>query len=110
MATWLRPKVLLLDEHTAALDPKSADQIARLTADIVQREKLCALMVTHSMQQATHMGTRIVMMHRGQVAWDVAGSERKHVRPDDLLARFEALRRRDQLDEGTTAMLRRMYV
>jgi putative ABC transport system ATP-binding protein len=56
------------------------------------------------------MGTRIVMMHRGQVAWDVSGGERKHVRPDDLLARFEALRRRDQLDEGTTAMLRRMYV
>jgi putative ABC transport system ATP-binding protein len=110
MATWLRPKVLLLDEHTAALDPKSADQIARLTAEIVQREKLCALMVTHSMQQATQMGTRIVMMHRGQVAWDVSGGERKHVRPDDLLARFEALRRRDQLDEGTTAMLRRMYV
>lgn len=110
MATWLRPRLLLLDEHTAALDPKSADQIVRLTAEIVARDRLTTLMVTHSMQQAAQLGTRIVMMHRGQVAHDLAGSERTRTRPDDLLARFDALRRRDQLDEGVAAMLRKHHV
>ena len=56
MATWVRPKLLLLDEHTAALDPKSADQVIRLTEDIVSRDKLTTLMVTHSMQQAASFG------------------------------------------------------
>lgn len=110
MATWLRPSLLLLDEHTAALDPKSADQIARLTAEIVARDRLTTLMVTHSMQQAAQLGTRIVMMHRGRVAHDLSGAERARTRPDDLLARFDALRRKDQLDEGVAAMLRKQHV
>src|SRR5206468_405814 len=75
MASWLKPELLLLDEHTAALDPKSADQVIRLTHGIIQRDKLTTLMVTHSMQQAVHLGDRIVMVHRGQVLHDLQGAE-----------------------------------
>lgn len=110
MASWLRPDLLLLDEHTAALDPKSADQVIRLTHEIVHRDRLTTVMVTHSMQQAVHLGDRIVMMHRGQVLHDLKGPERARVRPEDLLHRFEAVRRREQLDGPVAEMLRRLYV
>ena len=110
MASWLKPELLLLDEHTAALDPKSADQVIRLTHDIIQRDKLTTLMVTHSMQQAVHLGDRIVMMHRGQVLHDLQGPERARVRPEDLLKRFEEIRRREQLDPTVAEMLQRNYV
>jgi putative ABC transport system ATP-binding protein len=110
MATWLKPDLLLLDEHTAALDPKSADQVIRLTHDIIQREQLTTLMVTHSMQQAVHLGDRIVMMHRGQVLHDLHGAERARVRPEDLLKRFDDVRRREQLDGNVAEMLQRNYV
>ena len=63
MASWLKPKLLLLDEHTAALDPKSADQVIRLSEAIVARDKLTTLMVTHSMRQALDYGERTVMLH-----------------------------------------------
>src|SRR5437868_8349131 len=89
MATWLRPEVLLLDEHTAALDPKSADQVISLTDAIVSRERLTTLMVTHSMQQAASLGDRLIMMHRGRIIQDFLGAEKKRIRVDDLLARFE---------------------
>lgn len=110
MATWLRPQVLLLDEHTAALDPKSADQVIALTDAIVKRENLTALMVTHSMQQAASLGDRLIMMHRGQLIQDFCGAEKKRLRPEDLMARFEEVRRAELLDESAAAMLRRMYV
>jgi len=110
MATWLRPEVLLLDEHTAALDPKSADQVIALTDKIVKRDKLTTLMVTHSMQQAAGLGDRLVMMHRGELIQDFAGAEKKRLRPDDLMARFEEVRRAELLDESAAAMLRRLYV
>lgn len=110
MASWLKPDLLLLDEHTAALDPKSADQVIRLTHQIIQRDKLTTLMVTHSMQQAVHLGDRIVMMHRGQVLHDLRGAERERVRPEDLLNRFDAVRRREQLDAGVADMLRQNYI
>ena len=110
MATWVRPKLLLLDEHTAALDPKSADQVIRLTEDIVSRDKLTTLMVTHSMQQAASLGDRLVMMHRGRIIHDLRGAEKRRARVDDLLARFEEVRRREQLDETAAEMLRRAYV
>jgi putative tryptophan/tyrosine transport system ATP-binding protein len=110
MATWLRPKLLLLDEHTAALDPKSADQVIRLTEEIVSREKLTTLMVTHSMQQAASLGDRLVMMHRGRIIHDLRGAEKHRARVDDLLARFEEVRRREQLDETAAEMLRRVYI
>lgn len=110
MATWLKPDLLLLDEHTAALDPKSADQVIRLSHEIIQRHKLTTLMVTHSMQQAVHLGDRIIMMHRGQVLHDLQGMERARVRPEDLLGRFDEIRRREQLDAATADMLRLNYV
>lgn len=110
MASWLKPDLLLLDEHTAALDPKSADQVIRLTHEIIQRDHLTTLMVTHSMQQAVHLGDRIIMMHRGQVLHDLHGAERARVRPEDLLNRFEAVRRREQLDAGVAEMLQSNYV
>ena len=110
MATWIKPELLLLDEHTAALDPKSADQVIRLTHEIIQRDKLTTLMVTHSMQQAVNLGDRIVMMHRGQVLHDLQGAERARVRPEDLLARFDRVRRREQLDPAVAELLQRSYV
>lgn len=110
MASWLKPDLLLLDEHTAALDPKSADQIIRLTHEIIQRDQLTTLMVTHSMQQAVHLGNRIIMMHRGQVLHDLRGPERERLRPEDLLNRFDAVRRREQLDTGVADMLRQHYI
>jgi putative tryptophan/tyrosine transport system ATP-binding protein len=110
MATWLKPELLLLDEHTAALDPKSADQVITLTDEIVEREKLTTLMVTHSMHQAANLGDRLVMLHHGRIIQDFHGAERKRTRVDDLLARFEDVRRADQLDETAAEMLRRVYI
>jgi len=110
MASWLKPTLLLLDEHTAALDPKSADQVIRLSEAIVARDRLTTLMVTHSMQQATHLGNRLVMMHRGEVIHDFRGAEKQRLRADDLLNRFEDVRRAEQLDESAAEMLRRLYV
>jgi putative tryptophan/tyrosine transport system ATP-binding protein len=110
MATWLHPEVLLLDEHTAALDPKSADQVIALTDTIVRRDKLTTLMVTHSMQQAASLGDRLIMMHRGRIIHDFHGAEKKRIRIDDLLARFEEVRRAELLDESVAEMLRRVYV
>jgi putative ABC transport system ATP-binding protein len=110
MASWLKPELLLLDEHTAALDPKTADQVIRLTHDIIERDKLTTLMVTHSMQQAVNLGDRIVMMHKGRILHDLTGSARARVRPEDLLRRFEDVRRREQLDGDVAEMLAASYI
>jgi len=110
MATWLRPELLLLDEHTAALDPKSADQVIALTEQVIARDQLTTLMVTHSMHQAASLGDRLVMMHRGQIIHDFQGAEKRRLRPDDLLARFEEVRRAEQLDESAAQMLAERYV
>ena len=110
MASWLKPDLLLLDEHTAALDPKSADQVIQLTHEIIQRDRLTTLMVTHSMQQAVNIGDRIVMMYRGKILHDLSGGERARVRPEDLLARFDDVRRREQLDAPVAEMLKHSYV
>jgi putative ABC transport system ATP-binding protein len=110
MASWLRPTLLLLDEHTAALDPKSADQVIRLSEEVIAREKLTAMMVTHSMDQAAALGSRLVMMHRGRIIHDFSGVQKARLRPDDLISRFETVRRAEQLDETAAEMLRRLYV
>jgi putative ABC transport system ATP-binding protein len=110
MATWRRPDLLLLDEHTAALDPKSAEQVIRLTEEIVSRERLTTLMVTHSMQQAVNLGDRLIMMHRGAVLHDAAGADKRRLRVDDLLARFEDVRRRELLDASAAELLAATYV
>jgi putative ABC transport system ATP-binding protein len=110
MATWRRPDLLLLDVHTAALDPKSADQIVRLTEEVVSRHQLTTLMVTHSMQQAATLGDRIVMMNQGSVHADLAGAHRRHLRAEDLIRRFEELRRDERLDASAAELLRAAYV
>lgn len=110
MASWLRPKLLLLDEHTAALDPRMADHVIQLSEEIISRDKLTTLMVTHSMQQATNLGDRLIMMHRGVVLHDFSGAEKQRLRPADLLARFESVRRAELLDESAAEMLRAAYV
>jgi putative tryptophan/tyrosine transport system ATP-binding protein len=109
MASWLRPTLLLLDEHTAALDPRSADHVIHLSEEIISRDKLTTLMVTHSMQQASNLGDRLIMMHRGSILHDFTGAEKRRLRPADLLARFESVRRAELLDESAAEMLRRAY-
>ena len=110
MATWLKPQLLLLDEHTAALDPKSADQVIRLSEELIAHDQLTTLMVTHSMQQAVNLGDRLIMMHRGRIIHDLHGAEKRRLRVDDLLVRFEEVRRGELLDETAAEMLRRAYV
>jgi putative ABC transport system ATP-binding protein len=110
MATWVRPGLLLLDEHTAALDPKTGDQVIRLSQELVEQDRLTTLMVTHSMHQAAHLGDRLIMMHRGQIVHDFRGAEKRRLRIPDLLARFDDLRRLEQLDETAAEMLARAYV
>jgi putative ABC transport system ATP-binding protein len=86
----LRPsQILLLDEHTAALDPRTADVVLRLTSRIVAEHKLTTMMVTHSMRQALDVGDRTIMLHQGKIVLDVAGEERRSMTVRDLLAKFE---------------------
>lgn len=109
MATWLRPKLLLLDEHTAALDPKSAAKVAELTKQIIDQEKLTALMVTHSMQQAVDLPDRIVMMHRGQIVEDYRVDMKRRVRIPDLIAAFDRVQKRELFDESVANLLAEQY-
>jgi len=92
MATITRPELLLLDEHTAALDPRAAEQIMVVTDRVVRTHKLTTLMVTHSMDQAVRFGDRTIMMHRGLIVADLEGDERRSVTEADLLVRFAELR------------------
>ena len=92
MASLQPSKILLLDEHTAALDPKTAAFVLELTARIVDEAKLTAMMVTHSMRQALDHGSRTVMLHEGQVILDVSGSKRQGMDVPDLLQMFECTR------------------
>ena len=105
MSSWLRPDLLLLDEHTAALDPTTATKVIELTEKIVCEGKLTTLMVTHSMQQAVKLGDRIVMMHQGKIRYDFRGEEKKKMKVTDLLFLFEELRRKDQMDLGAAELL-----
>jgi putative tryptophan/tyrosine transport system ATP-binding protein len=110
MATHRRPELLLLDEHTAALDPRSAEQVIKLTDQMIRRENLTTLMVTHSMAHATSLGERLLMVHQGRMIFDVSGSAKLRPRPHDLLKKFEELRRSDRLDETAARLLREVYV
>lgn len=92
MATLVRPKLLLLDEHTAALDPKTGGMILDLTAEIVESQNLTTLMVTHNMNQAITMGNRLIMFHRGEIVMDISGEEKRNLKVEDLLLRFSELR------------------
>ena len=110
MATMVRPALLLLDEHTAALDPRSAEQVIRLTQSAITAGALTTLMVTHSMAQAVELGERILVMHRGRVAYDLKDLRHQRLTEDDLLQLFDQLRWADRLDGPTAAMLQRTYV
>lgn len=89
MATLTNPRVLLLDEHTAALDPKTASKVLELTEQIVAERQLTTLMVTHNMNDAIRLGNRLIMMHEGRVIYDVAGEEKRALTVSDLLQKFE---------------------
>lgn len=89
MATLKKPKLLLLDEHTAALDPKTAAKVLETTEMIVNRDKLTTLMITHNMKDAIKYGNRLIMMYEGHIIYDVRGEEKKNLQVSDLLKRFE---------------------
>ena len=89
MASIQKPKLLLLDEHTAALDPKTAAKVLALTEKIVTRDQLTTLMITHNMRDALRYGNRLIMLHNGRVIIDVQGEEKKHLQIADLLEMFE---------------------
>lgn len=91
MATLKKPRLLLLDEHTAALDPKTAAKVLELSERIVQENHLTTLMITHNMKDAIKYGNRLIMMHEGRVIYDVRGEEKKALQVSDLLDRFEQL-------------------
>ena len=89
MATLKKPKLLLLDEHTAALDPKTAAKVLDLTEKIVTRDNLTALMITHNMRDALRFGNRLIMLHSGRVIIDVKGDDKKNLEIPDILEMFE---------------------
>lgn len=89
MATLQKPKLLLLDEHTAALDPKTAAKVLEATDRIVERDSLTTIMITHNMKDAIAHGNRLIMMYEGNVIYDVSGEEKKRLKVADLLAKFE---------------------
>lgn len=99
MATLGKPKILLLDEHTAALDPKTADQIIEITQRIVKKNSLTVLMVTHNMKQALEMGNRTIMMDKGQVILDLQGEEREDMSVNDLVKKFSEKSGRELADD-----------
>lgn len=89
MATLKKPKLLLLDEHTAALDPKTAHKVLQITQDIVQKNNLTTIMITHNMKDAISIGNRLIMMNDGKIIYDVSGEEKKKLTTADLLAKFK---------------------
>ena len=99
MATLKKPKLLLLDEHTAALDPKTAAKVLDTTEKIVQRDKLTTLMITHNMRDAIAHGNRLIMMYEGRVAVDVSGEEKKNLTVEQLLALFSQASGSDEADD-----------
>ena len=90
MATLKKPKLLLLDEHTAALDPKTAKKVLEITEEIVAKDNLMTIMITHNMADAIRVGNRLIMMHEGRIVVDVKGEEKKKLTIEQLLLMFEA--------------------
>lgn len=99
MATLKKPKLLLLDEHTAALDPKTAANVLESTERIVGREQLTTLMITHNMKDAIAHGNRLIMLYEGQIVIDVDGEEKKKLTVEKLLARFNQASGSDEADD-----------
>lgn len=92
MATFTQPSILLLDEHTAALDPSRAELITKLTKQLVEKDQLTTLMVTHNMQQALDLGNRLIMMDKGQIILEVGPEEKTNLTIPDLMDAFEKIR------------------
>jgi putative ABC transport system ATP-binding protein len=101
MATFTKPQILLLDEHTAALDPARAELITRLTKEIVTGMKLTTLMVTHNMEQAIRLGNRLIMMDRGRIILDINEQRKKDLTVDQLLGEFEQISGSQLTDDRT---------
>lgn len=99
MATLRKPRLLLLDEHTAALDPRTAEQVLVLTRDLIRQMHLTALMVTHNMKHAIELGNRLIMMHQGRIVLDVGGEAKQRLTIQDLLNEFAALRTGEIADD-----------
>ncbi|PJF25956.1 MAG: ABC transporter ATP-binding protein [Phototrophicales bacterium] len=99
MATLAEPDILLLDEHTAALDPNAAAQIINLTVSLAAERHLTVIMITHSMQQAVSVGSRLVMMNRGRLVFELRDRERARITVDDLIRRFRDLANGSEFDE-----------
>ena len=89
MATLAKPELLLLDEHIASLDPKTAEQVMQLTHDLVTKHSLTTLMVTHNMSEAIRWGERLIMMHEGKIILDISGEEKQSLKVSDLTAKFQ---------------------
>lgn len=99
MATMRKPKLLLLDEHTAALDPKTAAKVLEVTEKIVSRDNLTTLMITHNMRDAIAYGNRLIMMYDGKIVVDVSGEEKKNLTVEQLLALFSKASGSDEADD-----------
>jgi putative ABC transport system ATP-binding protein len=99
MATFRPAKILLLDEHTAALDPSAAELVMSLTDEIVRRFEITTVMVTHSMRQALDYGSRIIMLHQGRIILDISGEERASMSIDDLLRLFRRKEESELVDD-----------
>ena len=104
------PQLLLLDEHTSALDPGSTEQVVQLTEQIIRSEGLTTLMVTHSIQQAVALGDRVLIMHRGRIVESIGGARKRQLRVEELLDTFDRLRNADLVDESAAEMVRRLYI
>ena len=104
MATFSEPRILLLDEHTAALDPQRADLVSRLTADIVAEQNLTTVMVTHNMEQALRLGNRLIMMHEGRILFELDAAQKRSMTVPGLLEQFRRLQPgagQDAFDDAT---------
>ncbi|MHB8109739.1 MAG: ABC transporter ATP-binding protein [Syntrophorhabdaceae bacterium] len=110
MAVMNGPKVLLLDEHTAALDPKSAAQVVELTERFITRYNLTTIMITHSMQQALELGTRTILMHKGRIIEEIIERDKKLLTTADLLDRFADLRKQERLTAEMVEEMKREYL
>jgi putative ABC transport system ATP-binding protein len=110
MATWVRPTLLMLDEHTSALDPRSTEQMVQLTDRLIRSQGLTTLMVTHSIPQAVALGDRVLVVNRGRVVESIGGARKRRLRVEDLRDTFDRLRSADLVDESTAEMVRRLYL
>ena len=99
MATMQKPKLLLLDEHTAALDPKTAAKVMEVTRTLVNQDRLTTLMITHNMRDAIAYGNRLIMMYNGHIVVDVSGEEKKNLTVEQLLNLFSQASGSDEVDD-----------